>query len=72
MNFKGEVQKWDRGRSSIKLNYDFRIKTTIRINALYLFFKNVYVYLSKMYTETAEIILKKKTVNFVCGRRTFL
>ena len=37
----------------------FQIKTIIRSDALHLFLKVFYVYLSKMYTETAKISIKR-------------
>ena len=34
---KGEVQQWDRGRSSIKIKSRFQLETTIRNDSLYFF-----------------------------------
>ena len=43
----------------MKIQLRFQIKTTIRSDALHLLLKVFYVYLSKMYTETAEISKKE-------------
>ena len=56
---KGKFSSGERGRSSIKIQLRFQIKTTIRSDALHLFLKVFYVYLSKMYTETAKISIKR-------------
>ena len=56
---KGKFSSGRAGRSSIKIQLRFQIKTTIRSDALHLFLKVFYVYLSKMYTETAKISIKK-------------
>ena len=53
--FKGEVQKWERGRSNIKIQLRFQIKTTIKNDALYCSFNVFKVYLCKIDSETAEI-----------------
>ena len=49
--FKGEVQYWDRGRSSIKIKSLFELETIIRNYSLY-FSK---VFFSNIDSETAEI-----------------
>ena len=43
----------------MKIQLRFQIKTTIRSDALHLFWKVFYVYLSKMYTETSKISIKR-------------
>ena len=47
------------------------MKTTIRSDALYLFLKVFYVYLSKIYTETAEIS-KKEDCEFCAWASHFI
>ena len=57
-SLKGKFSSGERGRSIIKIQLRFQIKTTIRSDALHLFLKVFYVYLSKMYTEAAKNINK--------------
>ena len=38
MKIKGEVQQWDRGRSSINIKSRFQLKIIIRNDSLYFFF----------------------------------
>ena len=52
---KGEVQLWDRGRSSINIKSQFQLETTIRNDSLYFSFDVFRVYLSNIDSETAEI-----------------
>ena len=54
-SFKGEVQWWDRGRSSINIKSQFQLETTIRNESLYFSFDVFKVYLSNIDSETAEI-----------------
>ena len=50
---KGEVQWWDRGRSSINIKSRFQLETTIINNSLYFFGDVFKVYLSNIDSETA-------------------
>ena len=56
---KGKFSSGREGGPSIKIQLRFQIKTTIRSDVLHLFLKVFYVYLSKMYTETAKISIKR-------------
>ena len=56
---KGKFSSGREGALASKFNYDFKIKTTIRSDALHLFLKVFYVYLSKMYAEVAKISMKR-------------
>ena len=69
--FKGEVQEWDRERSSINIKSRFQLETTIRNDSLYFLCDVFKVYLSNIDSETAEK-KKKETLNFGRGRRTLL
>ena len=55
---KGKFSIGTEGALASKFNYDFEKKKLSRSDALYLFLKVFYVYLSKIYTETAEISKK--------------
>ena len=56
---RGSSVVGERALYSIKIQLRFQIKTTIRSDALHIFLKVFYVYLSKMYTETAKISIKR-------------
>ena len=53
--FKGEVQEWDRGRSSINIKSRFQVETTVRNYSSHFSFDVFKVYLSNIDSETAEI-----------------
>ena len=56
VNFlKGEVQQWDRGRSSINVKLRFQLETTIINYSLYFSFDVFKVYLSNIDSKTVEI-----------------
>ena len=70
-DLKGKFSSGREGALASTLKYVFKIKTTIRSDALHLFLKVFYVYLSKMYTEAAKIS-KKDTLTFRCGHQLLL
>ena len=56
---KGKFSSDREGALASKFNYDFKLKQLSEVMLFNLFLKVFYVYLSKMYTETAELSKKE-------------